>query len=883
MAVAPAWAFENIMHRKTKELLEKYFPQGAGSGDLSQFAEELDVLLQEKDEEIVLLERSVDLASDAMEERDDYAASHFELFETTFLAAKEALLLVDLERGRLRFNESLHSIFDIPEAFSGEMSLPDFLDILASHLDNPERFLTFLQNSHDKLHAFEGELLLRDERWLKYSVTPRLRGQRLIGRLWTLTDITEQKRSERALKDFQQALQNAHELAKMGTWFYDCATRMFSFSEDLMRLLGLSEDVQQIALEDFVLWVEESQQADLSRQFEFCQKSNASIQSELQLSIAGHDLYVIMRGSLKVGVHGEGDRILGVIQDISDLRTSEHLVKVSSHFFQSSMQGNVLMDRQRRIIDFNEVACGIFKLDVEEFAQRIDERLATAWTNEMSINDIWRHAVEYDHWAGEVYFTCPELLDKTLWLSLEVLRDLQGKVTNFIAIFNDITESKRVQEQLHHVAYFDSQTGLPNRFQFEQFLGQKLNSPSLKHHPMTLFYLDLDRFKFVNDSLGHHAGDQLLYLVGQRLNEAVPNATLVARQGGDEFIILVSGCMTITQKESTAERVIGLLSEAFSVHGSQVYIGASMGIVNLPEDTKDLVTAMRYADISLYQAKKAGKGCYMFWQRAFLQDSTPERILLESELRDAILQGQLVLHFQPKVEAESGIISGMEALVRWQHPRLGLVYPDHFIGIAEESNLIVELDRWVINAVAEQLQHWCQSGLPLLTVSVNVSAAHITRTDLAALFSELLVRYPHLSNCLEVELTETAIMADPDKATLVLNELRKMGVKASVDDFGSGYTSLGYLKKLNANTLKIDRSFIDGITDDTYDRDVARAIIALASSMSMDVVAEGVETKAQWELLQSFGCKYLQGFFFSKPKTAREVESLYLTPLQQSQ
>ena len=867
------------MHQKIKYLLEKHFPNELEDQKLQNLAAELDCLFSEQEHEINLLERSMDLASEALEEHSEAAEETLELIDTMFESSLDAMLLVDFEKALLKYNEALGVLLKIPHHYSGAISMSNFLHVLSVQLENPDNFLTFLRNSHENHSSFDGELLLKDGRWLRYHVKPRLKDQKMIGRLWTLLDITAQKHSERMLEDFEEELQNAHELAKMGEWSFDLDSQEILFSNNLLALLKLPRNFRRFSFLHFLELVNEDEQQALAKQFKHCQKYGTSIQSELHIALDDREFYVILRGRFKVGgVHAK-DTIQGVLQDISDLRTSEHLVKISSHFFQSSMQGNVLMGRHKEILDFNDVACGIFKLRAWEFADRINERLATAWTHDMSINEIWRHVIESSHWAGEVYFTSPELVDKTIWLSLEALRDSQGKVVNFIAIFNDITESKQVQEQLHQMAYFDPQTSLPNRFQFEQFLTQRLTSPALARQPMSLFYLDLDRFKFVNDSLGHHAGDRLLYLVGQRLVSAAPKATLVARQGGDEFVVLFSGVLSRPEQEQIAEKLIYQLSDAFNVLGSQVYIGASIGIVNIPEDAQDMVTAMRYADLSLYEAKKTGKGCFVFWQRSFLKGSTPERVQMESELREAIISNQLVLHFQPKVEAENGKIYGLEALVRWNHPRLGLVYPDRFIAIAEESNLILELDQWVVNAVADQMTKWRKNGLPLLEVSVNISAAHITRTGLIDLFEGLFERYPFLGDYLEIELTETAIMADPDKATVVLNTLKKRGVKSSVDDFGSGYTSLGYLKKLNANTLKIDRSFIDGITKDHYDRDVAKAIIALAQSMSMDVVAEGVETQAQWELLQSFGCKYLQGYYFSRPQAANIIEKNYLQPL----
>ncbi len=865
------------MHKKLEELLHKFFPEHSDQDDFYDFIQALDTLISEKDDEILLLERSVDLASDVLQERESFAISHLELFEATFFSASEALVLVDFEKNALVFNDAFGDLWQLPDSLGGEISMSGFLDIFGTFLENPENFLQFLQRSHAQTEAFSGELLLNDGRWIRYNVRPRKRHGKLIGRLWSLLDITEERRTRHSIEAIQSELSSAHEMAKMGAWQFNLDTSVFTLSPELLALIGLSEQGAQWPFEKMMAWFSVEHRGDLVKQFSKCRARGTTITAELQLSVNGQSSYhVILRGGLEVASHGEPDRIVGVLQDISDLRTSEHLVKVSSHFFQSSMQGNVLMDRLRNIIDFNEVASDIFKLGMDEFPQRINDRLKTAWTQDMSINEIWRYVVEHNHWAGEVYFTAPAMLEKTLWLSLEALRDDQGRITNFIAIFNDITESKNAQEKLHRMAYFDSQTALPNRFQFEQFLSQKLSSRAIRRNPLTLYYLDLDRFKFVNDSLGHHAGDRLLYLVGERLKEVVPQAALIARQGGDEFVVLWVGILSDEEKAAIGQAIIDGLSRVFSVLNTQVYIGASMGIVSLPSDAVDLVSAMRYADISLYEAKKSGKGCFVFWHRQFLENATPERIQIESDLRDAITKNQLLVHYQPKVESDSGKVTGLEALVRWQHPRLGLIYPDRFISIAEESNVILELDRWVVNSVAKQQQAWKDMGLPLLPISVNISAAHVTRMELVNVFEDVLGRYPFLANCIDIELTETAIMADPDKATEVLNKLLKMGVKASVDDFGSGYTSLGYLKKLNANTLKIDRSFIDGITADDYDRDVARAIIALATSLSMDVVAEGVETKEQWELLRSFGCKYLQGYFFARPCSAQDIVKHFL-------
>lgn len=862
------------MNKQLQLLVQSYFAGQNNDPNLTAFLSDVDDLFADMEARVALLERSVDLASDAISERTESVSNQAELFDAIFNSSPDALLLIDFDRDAILFNPAFGLLWEWQAETGGEISHQEFFQRLPEFLDNAENFIEFLKRSLVNTDEFAGELLLKDGRWLHYDVVPRLESGRLVGRLWTFKDITEQKQAEKALSIYQHDLRLAHELAHMGPWSLDINSGQVLLSEELIELFQLPKNKQSWLLRAYLSCIPERDRSrvekNINRSIQFAQSLNV----EHPLRLSGNEYYVLLRGGLQIGAGDEPDRLLGVLQDISDIRASEHRMRVSSQFFRSSMQGNILMDRRRHILEFNEVVCRIFQLSPDEFIECIDERLYSAWTNDMSINDIWRYVVEHDRWAGEVFFSAPELAGRTLWLSLEAVRDDTGKIANFIAIFNDITESKRAQEQLHQMAYFDSQTGLPNRFQCEQFLSQKLSSPAIKRHPLVLMYMDLDRFKYVNDSLGHHAGDNLLFLVGQRLREVVPHAGMIARQGGDEFIVLLSGKDDVLQAEAIAQRLVDALSQSFTVFNKQIYVGASIGIVRLPEDAQDMVSAMRYADICLYRAKKSGKGCYRLWDRSYLQDSTPERIQIESELREGIERGELILHYQPKVNAVAGELHSLEALVRWQHPRLGLIYPDSFIGIAEESNLIVELDRWVIAAVAEQQLAWRKQGLVIVPVSLNVSASHITRADLVLLFAQILNEHPELANYIEVELTETAIMADPDQATISLNHLLHLGVKPSVDDFGSGYTSLGYLKKLNANTLKIDRTFIDDITEDGYDRDVAKAIIALANSLSMEVVAEGVETKAQWDLLASFGCQYLQGYYFSKPKPAEEIARL---------
>ncbi|MBJ7554200.1 bifunctional diguanylate cyclase/phosphodiesterase [Marinomonas spartinae] len=863
-------------------LMERHLKGRELDSDTASFIEEISQSMQQQQQHIQLLERSLELASNELYQGRDYLHMSQELFDATFHAAKDAMLIiVQNDENCIRYNQLFASMWRLPASYGYEItpsSLQQFMRPAFDDLDTFQHiFNAIIHHDQDTV----GEIQLKDGRYIEYECRISEQLGNHIGRLWTMTDITERKLDKKALEASAHDLRLAHRLAKMGAWTYDIDRQEFRLSAELLTLLDISCDKTRISANTFFSLVPPQDKVKIMQLFSDAASNKQSFKIETTFYLTDEEeRHVVIRGGFK-----QSDSctcLLGVLQDVSDSYHTSERIKLSSRFFQSSLQGNILLDRQRNIVDFNDVACEIFHLERSEFASGIMSRLSCAWTASMSISGMWSYVIEHGSWSGEVYFSSSDLSDKILWLSLEAYKNSHGKIVNFIAIVNDITESKKTQEKLHQIAYFDSQTRLPNRLQFERFLSQKLRSMAFTKEPLVLIYLDLDRFKYVNDSLGHHAGDALLTLVGERLRESIPDALMIARQGGDEFVLILSGHLNYDGIAQRCEKIVIALSSVFMIDNNPVYVGASLGVVELPKHTSDMVTAMRYADISLYKAKSAGKGCYRFWQSEYLTDVTPERMRLESELRKGIENGELELHYQPKVEAETGQHCGLEALVRWQHPRLGLLYPNQFISIAEETNLIIELDRWVIRAVAHQQAEWRAAGFELLPVSINVSATHASRHELVTLFADILAKYPYLANYIEIELTETAIMANPDQATLSLNSLLEMGVKSSVDDFGSGYTSLGYLKKLNANTLKIDRSFINGITTDFYDRDVAKAIIALANSMSMEVVAEGIETKAQWDLLREFGCQYLQGFYFSRPLTVACMTHILKHRLQES-
>ncbi|QDF99412.1 GGDEF domain-containing protein [Azoarcus sp. DD4] len=436
----------------------------------------------------------------------------------------------------------------------------------------------------------------------------------------------------------------------------------------------------------------------------------------------------------------------------------------------------------------------------------------------------------------------------------------------------DLSEIKAAEDRIRQLAYFDPLTGLPNRSLLEDRAGQVLLRAGRDRRPATLMFIDLDRFKTVNDSLGHLMGDALLRQAGQRLRDSVRQSDTVARLGGDEFIVLAPD----TGAEGAvrlAEKILEVFAAAFDLDEREITISPSIGIARYPEDGKDFPGLLQSADIAMYQAKREGRNAFRLFS---IEMNAPilETLLLETQLRRALEYGQLSLAFQPMVDIASGRIVGAEALLRWQHPQHGEISPARFIPVAEESGLIVPIGEWVLEQAVAQARRWRDEGHHNLVMAVNLSALQFERLDISGTVLDLLDRHGLPGAALELELTESVLMQDAERAVAAMVDLAARGVRLSVDDFGTGYSSLAYLTRLPLAKLKIDRSFIRNIPSDTSARSVARTILDLARSLELEVIAEGVENEAQLMLLQDWGCDQAQGFLYSRPVAARAFERL---------
>ena len=455
----------------------------------------------------------------------------------------------------------------------------------------------------------------------------------------------------------------------------------------------------------------------------------------------------------------------------------------------------------------------------------------------------------------------------------EPVFDEHGVFCGYRGTGTDITERKLSEQRIHHVAQHDVLTGLPNRSLLQDRLSQAIAYSMRYAYPVWVMLIDLDRFKFVNDSMGHKAGDVLLMTVAARLRSALRDTDTVARLSGDEFVVILTEHVDQKLSVDIVQRLMDSVAQPVMLGSKEFFVTCSIGVAVYPTDGAPADSLIEHADIAMYRAKKLGRNNFQFYTPAMNEDAM-ERVRIESALRNALERDEFVLHYQPQVDLASGEIVGMEALIRWQHPEMGMVAPNRFIGVAEETGLIVQIGAWVMRAACQQNQDWQDAGLGKLRVAVNLSARQFGAANLIADIRSVLAETGLAPNCLEIELTESLFMSDVTLAVELLHAMKALGINLSIDDFGTGYSSLSYLSRFPIDVLKIDRSFVAEITRDSNDAAIVASIIALAHNLKLAVIAEGVETEEQLDYLRRHGCDEMQGYYFSRPLPAVEFEQL---------
>lgn len=476
-------------------------------------------------------------------------------------------------------------------------------------------------------------------------------------------------------------------------------------------------------------------------------------------------------------------------------------------------------------------------------------------------------------WSGEIWNRRKSGEIYPQWQTIRVIHDDQGRLSHYVAVFSDISAIKDSEHELKHLAHHDPLTDLPNRLLFSDRAEQALASAQNHKRGCALLMLDLDHFKMINDSLGHNVGDRLLKAVAARLQALFGPGISLARLGGDEFAVLAESCPQPVQAAALAQRILDALKEPFSIDGNQLFINASLGISLFPSDALSAEQLLRNADAALFKAKSSGRNGYALYTEE-LTAHAQQRVEIAFELRRALEQQELRVYYQPVHDLKTSRLIGVEALVRWQHPQRGLVSPAEFIPIAERTGLIAEIDAWVMQQACRQMCQWQQAGLVLSFVAVNVSSRLFARRELYQQVAQVLHDTGLDPAYLELEVTESAVMDDPEVALEQMHRLRELGIRLAIDDFGTGYSSLSYLKRIPVDYVKIDQAFIRGLGEGSEDAAITRAIIAMAHGLSLKVVAEGVERQDQLEFLRAERCDEVQGYLISRPVEADSLAGL---------
>jgi diguanylate cyclase (GGDEF)-like protein/PAS domain S-box-containing protein len=566
--------------------------------------------------------------------------------------------------------------------------------------------------------------------------------------------------------------------------------------------------------------------------------------------------------------------MLAVTRDVTQHKYAETQLKLAAKVFEQSSEGFMITDADRNIVKVNHAFTVITGYsEIEALGQSAD-MLSSGLHNQDFYHGI-REAIDaQNYWQGEIWNrrkngeVYPELLN------ISVVRDNAGNISEYVSVFADISPLKASEAQLEFLAHHDPLTSLPNRLRLFYRLEHSIDAAKREGKQLALLMLDLDRFKDVNDSFGHLAGDQLLQLVANRLMTRLRNLDTVSRLGGDEFTVLLEDISHPENAARIAQTIISDLSEPWTLPNSlEVLIGVSIGISLYPQhgDTPELL--LQHADAALYKAKESGRNCFAYFSDE-LTVTARERIELEARLRRAILQNELRVHYQPQIDIASGDIIGAEALVRWHDPLEGLIPPSRFIPVAEQTGLIMAIGAWVLKETCRQGKQWLDAGLKPLSLAVNVSPQQLRQGDISALVAEILLETRFPAEHLELELTESALMERQTDAIALLNKLRAQGVGLAIDDFGTGYSSLAYLKRFPLDVLKIDKSFIDDIPHQQDDMEIAATIIAMGHILGFKVLAEGVETQDQLAFLQAKGCDLYQGYLNSRPLPADDFTAL---------
>ncbi len=589
----------------------------------------------------------------------------------------------------------------------------------------------------------------------------------------------------------------------------------------------------------------------------------------------GKELIIEIQANYLWDENNDFEGIFGVVRDVTEIRQFERELLLAGQVFDNSTEAILVTDNKGSVINANPAFFEASQFTLDEIrGLRPDEIINPKFHGQEFYTEVGQSVFQDSYWQGEVHYLRKNGEERVSWTGISATRNRSGKVQNLIIIVSDITERKVIERRIHKLAYFDPLTGLPNRSQMHERLDQMVISARQNNTHIAVLFLDLDRFKPINDSMGHPAGDRVLKEVANRLQNCIKKQDLVSRMSGDEFTIAITDQKDADSAANTAvkvgERILHALQQPFFIEQRELFLTGSIGIAIFPHDGQTVTELLKNSDMAMYHAKYDGRNNVQFFDE-HMNKKAVELLEIENDLRYAIDRGELELYYQPQYAAADCSMQGVEALLRWHHKTKGMVPPGHFIPIIEDTGLIIPIGEWVLRQACKDMAKWQKDNVGIHRIAINVSARQFKQPGFIILVQEVISDSGIDPNQLELELTESILIDDLEHTLDVLTRLRAMGVRMAIDDFGTGYSSLNYLKQFPVDTLKIDQSFIRSLPDNNDDAQITRTIISMAHNLGLGVIAEGVETKEQLEFLQQVECEEVQGFYFSKPVPAKTL------------
>jgi len=790
---------------------------------------------------------------------------------------------LDLLSGELRWSDEIYRMFELDPA-QFKPSYENFLNVI--HPDDRDKvnqaYTQSLQDKqpYDVLHR----LLFADGRikWVREHCSSDFDASgKPLRSVGAVQDITEQKLAEAAIQKSSSRITTLLNSVAEGIYGVDMRGNCTFVNAAGLHLLGYSDESELVGKHVHELIHHTRPDGSFYPAAEcrlyrcLASRENIHVDDEVFWRKDGSS-FPVDYWSRPTTLEGEEGAVI-TFMDISLRKQSEEVMRVAAAAFETH-EGIMITDAHSKILRVNKAFQVITGYSAEDVLGRNPRILSSGKQGKEFYTEMWRVLLDEGAWSGEIWDRrkSGEIYPK--WLTISAVKNEYGETTEYVAIFSDITERKRAEEEIRNLAFYDALTGLPNRRLLIDRFNLALSVSARSHHCGAVLFLDMDKFKTLNDTMGHDYGDLLLVEVARRIQTCVRETDTVARLGGDEFVVLIeeigANMKDASQKVSlVAEKIRAILSEPYKLKDSEYHSSPSIGVAMYLGNAESVDALMKYADLAMYQAKDSGRNAVRFFD-PLMQQTVESRAKIETDLRGALSKQQMQLYYQIQVDSEHRPI-GAEALIRWLHPERGMVSPGVFIPVAEESALILEIGNWVIETACRQLAVWAQDEqLRHLVLAINVSAQQFRQGNFVSQLEAAIVRHGITFECLKLELTESVVLENVSDVVAKMHVLKALGIRLSLDDFGTGYSSLSYLKQLPLDQLKIDQSFVRDITTDPNDAVMVKTIIDMAKNFRLNVIAEGVETEAQLTFLKESECMAYQGYFFSKPVPVSEFEEL---------